>query len=329
MKANPNIDELLCSFLDGELPPRQQTEVQRLVAREPEVGRRLRQLQSCRTLIGALPRAQAPAEMLDRIKVSLERKTLLEEPALSSGSRAGARRLMARKLLAAAAMIALLGVLGAVIYQVVAPVPGSGVQPLVASSPQAARPIAPATTVADSGLSGRLEIRTASLLQTDSLVARAIKESGLSVSIEASAAGDTMVYRLVSTRDNVSRLLADLSRGWQHLGAATLRVESPDRDGAPVTIEAVTPEQAVSVVARTSTQESLVTARHYAVLNGMAAAMPGQEVLAMVSDDAALTRDMVAIDDMARLAGPAKDITLTPSQGETNVSFTIILLPTR
>jgi anti-sigma factor RsiW len=66
MNANPNIDELLCSYLDGELPPRQQTEVQRLVARDPEVGRRLRQLQNCKTLISALPRAQAPAEMLDQ-----------------------------------------------------------------------------------------------------------------------------------------------------------------------------------------------------------------------------------------------------------------------
>ena len=34
MKANPQIDELLCSFIDGELSLRQQTEVQRLVARD-------------------------------------------------------------------------------------------------------------------------------------------------------------------------------------------------------------------------------------------------------------------------------------------------------
>jgi len=33
MKANRETDELLCSFIDGELPLRQQTEVQRLVAR--------------------------------------------------------------------------------------------------------------------------------------------------------------------------------------------------------------------------------------------------------------------------------------------------------
>ena len=71
MKANRETDELLCSFIDGELPLRQQTEVQRLVARDPEVAQRLRQLQNCTNLVSALPRAEAPGEMLEQIRVSL------------------------------------------------------------------------------------------------------------------------------------------------------------------------------------------------------------------------------------------------------------------
>ena len=53
MKGNRETDELLCSFIDGELPLRQQTEVQRLAARDPEVAHRLRQLQNCKNLVGA------------------------------------------------------------------------------------------------------------------------------------------------------------------------------------------------------------------------------------------------------------------------------------
>ena len=54
MKSNSNIDELLCSFIDGELPPRQKTEVQRMAARDPQVSQRLRQLQNCKHLISVL-----------------------------------------------------------------------------------------------------------------------------------------------------------------------------------------------------------------------------------------------------------------------------------
>ena len=140
MKANPNIDELLCSFVDGELPARQQTELQRLVARDPEVGRRLRQLQNCRTLVSALPRAEAPGELLEQIKLAVERKTLLAEQPASGVSTAGVIHLMARRFLAAAAMIALLGVLGFVVYQIVAPVPDTGVQPPVADIRQTIGP---------------------------------------------------------------------------------------------------------------------------------------------------------------------------------------------
>ncbi len=59
MKPNPNLDELLSSFMDGELNPRQRTEVQRMAAHDPQVARRLQQLQNCRTLYTALPVAKA------------------------------------------------------------------------------------------------------------------------------------------------------------------------------------------------------------------------------------------------------------------------------
>ena len=329
MKANPNIDELLSSFLDGELPPRQQTEVQRLVARDPEVGRRLRQLQSSKTLVSALPRAQAPVEMLERIKLALERQSLLDEPSTVSGSRAGARRLMARRVLAAAAMFAVLGVLGAVVYQIVAPVPGAGTQRPMALVAGDQSSTAPVVAVADSGLSGRLEIRAAGISQAEALVARVIKERGLSASIEADVAAGTTIYRLAGTRDGVNGLFADLGRGWQHLGSTTLHVEGREAGAPAVTIEGVTAEQAMRVVAQKSTQTSLQTAQDYAILNGMAANTPGREVLALVSDDAAPARDMLAFDDIARLAGPGKDATAAPSQDATNVTLTIILLRTR
>ena len=77
MKEKTNINELLSGYIDGELDERQTTEVQRLIAHDPKVAERLREMQQYSTLIGSLPIAEAPAEMLEDIKTRLERNSLL------------------------------------------------------------------------------------------------------------------------------------------------------------------------------------------------------------------------------------------------------------
>jgi len=334
MKANPNIDELLSSFVDGELPLRQQTEVQRLAARDPEVGRRLRQLQNCKVLVSALPRAEAPDELLEQIKRSVERRTLLEEQPTSGVSSAGVINLMARRLMAAAAMIALLGVLGVVVYQIVAPVPGTGVRPRVARVERSlrvepAQPGAAPVVVADSGLSGRLEIRTATVAQADAILKRAIEQSGLSALVASDDATGTRTYKLVSSRHGVSRLIASLQSVWQSFDGVTLHIEGPGEYATGVTVEAVTPEQAGSIVAKENTAASIETAKNYAVMNAMAQRTPGREVLAMISNGSAVAQDLASIDDKVLIAGPEAGTTLTPPKGQVNTNLTIILLHTR
>ena len=71
MKANPQIDELLCSFIDGELAAPSADGGAALVARDAEVARRLRQLQNCKNLVNALPASRAPIDMLEQVKRSL------------------------------------------------------------------------------------------------------------------------------------------------------------------------------------------------------------------------------------------------------------------
>ena len=53
-----DIDELLNSFIDGELPQRQQVELRRLMAHDPQIIKRLRELQKCKILLGSLPFAK-------------------------------------------------------------------------------------------------------------------------------------------------------------------------------------------------------------------------------------------------------------------------------
>jgi anti-sigma factor RsiW len=324
MKANPNIDELLCSFVDGELPARQQTEVQRLVARDPEVGRRLRQLQNCRTLIGALPRAEAPGELLEQVKLAVERKTLLAEQPASGVSTAGVIHLLTRRFLAAAAMIALLGVLGFVVYQIVAPVPNIGDQSVARTGERSpTRPGVTRVVVADSGLSGRLEIRTGAVAQADAVLKHAVEQNGLSALAASDDAAGVKTYKLVSS------LITSLQSVWPSFDNVTLQIEEPGQFAASVTVDGVTPEQAASIVASKNTAASMQAARNYAVINAIARHTPGRGVLETVRNDAASVRDLVTIDDKVWITKTQPETSLTPPQGEPNVSLTIVLLHTR
>ena len=333
MKPNSNLDELLCSFMDGELSPRQRTEVQRMAARDSEVARRLQQLQNCRSLFCSLPLAKAPSDLLEQIKVSLERHSLLQEhPAVRRRSM-GAWHLAFRRLVAAAAVIVLMGVLGIVVYQIVAPVPaGPGNLPLVSDgrSPFAGerdRTTVTPLAVADAGFTGRLELRTARLAYADTFVAREIENSGLSGVDESDVLGSRRVYRVTGTRESVNRFVASLSRVWQSFDGTVLQVDRPENAAAPVIVESVTPAQAAGIVAQNSTQASIETAAGYAVMNRVAKNMPGSETRSLIEVDPSF---LVAAAGTIQPKETGPD-TSTPTtrvrpEGKAQVSLTIVLL---
>ena len=64
MNDNINIDELLNSYIDDELPQRHQTEVKRLIRHDPQIAQRLEELEKCKILLNSLPCEQAPESTL-------------------------------------------------------------------------------------------------------------------------------------------------------------------------------------------------------------------------------------------------------------------------
>jgi len=328
MKPNPNLDELLCSFMDGELSPRQRTEVQRMAAHDPQVARRLRQLQNCRSLFCSLPAVQAPADLLEQVKASLERHTLLQ-PQVAVKRSAGAWHLAFRRLVSAAAVIALMGVLGVVVYQIVSPVSQTG-STFIAddrgpSWGGTGRTIVTPIGVPDAGFTGRLELRTARLMQVDAFVARAIETSGLASRTESDIVSNRRVYRVGGTRECVNRLVASLSGVWQNFDGATLQVDRLEGSAAPVIVEGVTPEQTAGIVAQKSTKASVEAAMSYAVMNRLAKNMPGGEVRPLIQNDPGSLLAAISIP-RPRETGP--DITVPSIQaprGKAEVSLTIVL----
>jgi len=214
-REESNIEELLNSFIDGELTQREANEVERLIADDARIAQRLRELQKSKMLVGSLPRAEAPAEMAEQIKASLERKALLAQRAERFDERAGARYLLVRKVLAAAAMIGLAAILAAVVHTIFAP----------ESGPE--KPTAE-VRVAATGFNGRLELKTSDLAAVDSFIKRAIEDNGLKYSSPGSQR-DKSVYALSCSREDLNLLLADLANIWDRFDSPTLFVETKTR----------------------------------------------------------------------------------------------------
>ena len=282
MKDNRDIGELLNCFIDGELTQRQQTELQRLIKHDQRLGERLRRLQKCKMLVGSLPRVDAPAPMLERIKTSLQTRQILAQQAPALSEHQGARHLFARQFLTAAAMIMLLGILGVVLYSIVAP---EGSEPLVANrtpdisvSGATERP----ANVTEA-FYGRLELKSGSFAAVDSSINTALDDNGVAVSVTRYPKEAKSIYTFTCSRENLKRLLTDLSATWGRLDSARFAVET-DKFGAETMVSSVTPGQVAEIVNCDASETRIQTAKDLDALNKINKLMPGREVFAAIQN---------------------------------------------
>jgi anti-sigma factor RsiW len=299
-KNEPNIDELLNSFLDGELDPRHQTEVQRLIKHDEKIARRLLELQKCRRLVSSLPYTGAPQELLENIKASLShRQTEVEEeiitpPAVEPVSFSvhkqpeGARRLFFRRIAAAAAMFALVAVLAAVVYSIIAPVPviNKPVAVEIKIQPrEIATAVKPAETVpAKAEFSARLELKTTSPSEVLAFINKAVE---FNIPLDQRiTVGPEMLresHVLACSRQNLKALMDELGTVWNKIDSAELLVNT-DSPGGQIVIDAVTPAQIIEIAKQDNYQTQIETAKFFAVTNDIAENSPGREVMVAINE---------------------------------------------
>jgi anti-sigma-K factor RskA len=308
----PNIDELLNSFIDGELDQRHQTEVQRLIKHDKRIAERLLTLQKCKRLVSSLPYTEAPQELLGDIKASLKERKLLVQPARGEQrrrEREGARHLLVRRLTAAAAMIGLVAVLAAVIYSIVAPQTQKS-EPAVTVA-TAEKPIRQ-TTLAEMKFSGRLELKTGSPSEVAAFINKAIEYNIPSDERTAAVPGKLgESHVLICSRQNLRSILADLGTIWDKFDSATLFIET-DRPEGQIVVDAVAPEQIIEIAKQDDFETQIKTAKYFAAMNNMAKLSPGREVLTAIDDS---IPDLITIPKPV-LTSSEKTIKKPPAQAE-------------
>ena len=360
MKENPNIDDVLSrvidggltveealnEFIDGELTPRQKTEVHRLVAHDQRIAQRLNELQNCRMLVSSLPYVEAPPDMLENIKASLEKRSLLDADSAHFRHRNGAKHLLARRLASAAAMAVLVVALAVVVYNIVGPAQmspkkvvfeapsqsalkpeiKSPAQPVMVAdekqlrSPASADMSAVAEAKAEFNL--RLELKTDNPSAVDAFISRAIEDNGIAECEVAKNNTVETTHIITCSRDTLKLLMADLESIWEKLDSAVLLVQADHLD--KVAIAAVNARQVAEVVSQETFEKSVAAARNFAALNNMTGSMPGREVLTAVADNQ--KPDLTAVPKPVLTSGerPARK-KIVQSRTEQQTSLTIVV----
>ncbi len=289
MKPNeiPDIDELLNSYIDGELDARHKTQVKRLMKNDKKIAERLQELKNCRMLVSSLPYTEAPPELLGNIKTALEENKLPVQPIIERRQQVkldGTKHLLFRRLTAAAAMVALVGVLAAVIYSILAPETPI-TRPVYVEQPTAVQPIEVAVAekpleaaVPAEEFTGRLELKTSSPSEALAFINKSI-ELNIPADEQAATATDRprKSFTLFCSRQNLRSLLADIGTIWDKFDSATLFI---DTDEGQIVIGAVAPEQIVEIAKQDDVETRIKAAKYFAVMNNMTELSPGKEVLA-------------------------------------------------
>ncbi|MFH1615556.1 MAG: hypothetical protein ABIG61_10800 [Planctomycetota bacterium] len=295
-KDYPNIEELLNSFIDDELSERQRTEVQRILAHDSSVAAMVDKLRRTKQLVGALPREAAPMDLLENVKASLERSTLLDLDFCEVEEKAGRRELLLRRCGAIAAMVVLFGALAILVYSIVGPYQGPAEHGInLAENKPFSTPAEEEALLPEDNAETRekqplstpaiytLELKTEQRLAVNAAVHRAIYDNNLlSMALPPKRSGsDKTVYQLRCYAKHVKNLLDDLQYIWNNCEQVRLAV-STRTVGEEIVINDVSTEQIEEVLGQTSFFDRIKTAQKLAVLNELEKSLPAAEMLAAV-----------------------------------------------
>ncbi len=176
MNAKRDREELLSSFVDGELSERQAEEVERLAEQDQAVCQRINELKNLKGLLAALPRFEAPPGLDDALKAQLARHANFDHENAAPVNAPRRRYAVLGRIRAVAAIVVIVIALSALIHSTWKP-SDQGLPPAV---PLEVSPMVPAGLADSGGLVARLELDVAFFSRVDSIMNMAIEYIGLS-----------------------------------------------------------------------------------------------------------------------------------------------------
>ena len=271
MKNEYETDRLLNGYIDGELSPREQIEVKRLIDHDKEAAERLKILQKGKLLLQSLPEAKAPAGILQNAMARLN-SPQEEETATVYRPKyrlVGVIQLFLRKSIAAAALFLVVCGLGIMIYYIVSPPqksniakgPGTGtaigtskggiVEPL---------PVQPVFTA-------RLELK-AKTPETQAAIEKLLKENFAANITAMNIQPQAAAYVVSCTSDKIASLTEGLQFMWQDFTSERLVVDT-DTPGNIIVVDNIQPKQFADILIQNNLATQLKAAGYYAFLNNI------------------------------------------------------------
>lgn len=285
-KSKAEIDELLSGYIDGELSQRQRTEVKRLLQHDDELSQRLNQLKRQKQLLGALPIVPAPEGLLDDVKATLERQSILDNASARRDESAGVRHLMLRKFLTAAAMLSLVGALVWVVLNVVMPLDSDGDKQLFVK-PTLPAIFAPKPEVRDVPGAGHLavaelppfesylDLTSDQAIALNNFIEKTVYNNGLRDGTIPRRSDNSTTYEISGPTVKVLALLGDLQPIWDRCSRTFFSVKGSDGTGSGLVVEDITAEQLLAIFKEEKNDTRLAMAKNYASFNSESRNVPG------------------------------------------------------
>jgi len=288
------LDELLNAYMDGQLTERHRTEVKRLLQHDREIAARLTELRKVRSLLAAIPAAEAPHDLVENIKTKIEQRSFTRPGTDYLDKSEGARQLLWRRAISIAAIVTLAVALAAIVYNIVGPqhskeenivsenwihkeipMPESVTNKLAANTPADNKPSVQASATAaiqkaplPEQFTGRLELNTVFFTGVDAFIKHALVENGITLIVLPVAQSEKGVYSLSCSRNTAELFITDLATIWDRFDSTTLLVDT-GRPGEDVVVANVTAKQINQIIAQTDVAKSIQLAKDTAAFNSV------------------------------------------------------------
>ena len=225
------IKEMISSYIDNELSERQHTEIKRLIDHDAELQEYYTRLIKGRTLIASLPQESAPESITKFVISKIERDMILDEHSRGFGESVGKKQLYLRKLIAVAAMIAMMAVLGFVVYQIVGP--STNTPQMMAMNESRSAVLKSAAT--DEVVTYNLNMKASNMADSMKIMNELISHNLLESSTIIKKDDNRSEYKIACTGTQAENLIRELGTNWDKFQSPSLVIVRPGNN--PVSME--------------------------------------------------------------------------------------------